>query len=217
MRILMAMAARHNLQISGFESSGIAVSVARDIADAVDAVLDKYPLPLHGIEVGDTGDEKATVANRGAPQAPEAWIVLDRSVIAKPDDPGGVLPWTQQTDTADRPVYIRMLRAFGQVVDLAGGFRARHTAQRALITEYLRITGTDNRSMSHVVAGYRRWRDQLDETCFRDGGVDPGRALAWGFTEVEQGGVRASGPAKVLHRLLLVMARLDMRQGSRTP
>lgn len=218
MQIVMAMAARHNLQIAGFESSGLDIAAARDIADAVDAVLHKYPLlPLHGIEVGSAGDEKSTVANRRTPEAPEAWIVLDRSVVAKPHDPPGrVRPWTQQADTADSAVRIRMLQAFGQVVDLTGGFRARQTVQRALITEYLRITGTENRSMSHVVDGYRRWRDQLDENCFRDGGVNPGRALAWGFAEVEHSGARASDPAKVLHRLLLVMARLDMRQRART-
>ncbi|MFE7797966.1 hypothetical protein [Nocardia sp. NPDC057440] len=210
------MAARHNLRITGFESSGISTQSAQEIADAVDTVLDKYPLPLHGIEIGDCDGDLSRVENRAEPATPEPWIVLDRRAVA---DPGGLAgraqPWTRPGENTHRPMQARMLREFGHVADLAGGFRARQTAQRALITEYLRVTGIENQTLAQVVDGYRRWRDQLGEHCFRAGVLDPGRALAEGYAAVEQGGAQAPGPAKVLHRLLLVMARLDMRSGKR--
>ncbi|MBF6245339.1 hypothetical protein IU471_17395 [Nocardia elegans] len=212
MQIIHAMADRHNLRVTGFETSGLTVQTALEIAEAVDAVLTKYPLPLHGIAVTGAGDELSRVENRAEAEAPEPWIVLDRAAIADP----GTLSGRDRTrdrpvEFEDRAVRARMLRELGQVVDLVGGFRARTMAQRALITEYLRMTGTDGRTLAHVTEGYRRWRDQLGEYCFRNGVLDPGRALSAGFAGVEQGGVQAPGPAKVLHRLLLTMARLDMR------
>ncbi|PPJ30185.1 hypothetical protein C5E45_10770 [Nocardia nova] len=212
MQIIDAMATRHNLRVTGFETSGITTQTALEIAGAVDAVLTKYPLPLRGIAVADGGDELSRVENRAQAAAPEPWIVLDNAVVADP----GTLSGRDRTrdrpvELADRAVHARMLRELGQVVDLVGGFRARTMVQRALITEYLRVTGTDGRTLAHVTDGYRRWRDQLSEYCFRNGVLDPGRALSEGFARVEQGGVQTPGPAKVLHRLLLTMARVDMR------
>lgn len=212
MQIIHAMADRHNLRVTGFETSGLTVQTAREIAEAVDAVLTKYPLPLHGIAVAGAGDELSRVENRAEAAAPEPWIVLDRAAIADPGTLSGRDRARERpVEFEDRAVHSRMLRELGQVVDLVGGFRARTMAQRALITEYLRMTGTDGRTLAHVTEGYRRWRAQLGEYCFRNGVLDPGRALSAGFAGVEQGGVQAPGPAKVLHRLLLTMARLDMR------
>ncbi|MEV0295961.1 WXG100 family type VII secretion target [Nocardia sp. NPDC050710] len=218
MRIITAMAVRHNLHITGFEASGISAQTAQEISDAVDSVLTKYPIALRGIEIAESGGDLSSVENRAEPTAPEPepepepWIVLDRRAV---DDPGALSgrdqPRARPVGNAHRPMRTRILREFGHVADLVGGFRARQTVQRALITEYLRVTGAEGRTLAHVVDGYRRWRDQLGENCFRDGVLDPGRALAEGFATVEQGGVQAPGPAKVLHRLLLVMARLDMQ------
>ncbi|MFF0453600.1 hypothetical protein [Nocardia africana] len=212
MQIIDAMAARHHLRVTGFETSGITTQTALEIAEAVDTVLPKYSLPLRGIAVAAVGDELSRVENRARAAAPKPWIVLDNAAVADP----GVLSGRDRTrdrpvEFANRAVHARMLRDLGQVVDLVGGFRARTMVQRALITEYLRVTGTDGRTLAHVTDGYRRWRDQLGEYCFRNGVLDPGRALSAGFARVEQGGVQAPGPAKVLHRLLLTMARLDMR------
>ncbi len=214
MQILTAMAARHSLRISGFEASGISTQTAQEIADAVDTVLTKYALSVRGIAVEDGGGDLSRMENRSQAAAPEPWIVLDHRAATNP----GILsgrdrPWTETRPGADgrRPMHTTMLRELGSVVDLAGGFRARPTAQRALITEYLRVTGAEGRTLAQVTDGYRRWRDQLGEYCFRDGVLDPGRALSAGFATVVQGGVQAPGPAKVLHRLLLTMARLDMR------
>lgn len=212
MRILIAMADRHNLRIAGFETSGISTQTAREIAEAVDTVLAKYALPLHGIAVEDSDDAPSRVENRAQAAAPEPWIVLDRRAVADP----GVLSGRDRTSAQPvederRPMHMTLLRELGSVVDLVGGFRARQTAQRALITEYLRVTGAEGRRLRQVTDGYRHWRDQLTDYSFRNGVLDRGRALSDGFATVVQGGAEAPGPAKVLHRLLLTMARLDMR------
>ena len=212
MQIIHAMATRHNLQVTGFESSGLCTQTAQEIADAVGTVLTKYSLPLQGIEIADSGDHLSRVENRAQTATPKPWIVLDRRAVADPGELSGRdRARTQPVHNAHRPMHATMLRELGGVLDLAGRFRARQTVQRALITEYLRLTGTTGRTLAQVTDGYRRWRDQLGESCFRDGVLDPGRALAEGFATVEQGGVQAPGPAKVLHRLLLTIARLDMR------
>lgn len=212
MQIINAMAARHQLVVSGFETSGITTRSALELAETVDTVLDKYPLPLRGVAVADLGETGARVENRGTAAAPEPWIVLDRATLADPGVAAGRdRVRARPVESADHPVQAQVLRALGEVVDLQGGFRARTSVQRALITEYLRLTGAEGRTLAQVTDGYRRWRKQLGEYCFRDGVLDPGRALAQGFAGVEQRGAQAPGPAKVLHRLLLTMARLDMR------
>ncbi|MBB5918719.1 uncharacterized protein YukE [Nocardia transvalensis] len=220
MRIVTAMAVRHNLQIIGFEAAAISVPTAQEIADAVDSVLGKYSIALHGIEIADIASALSGVENRAEPTAPEPepWIVLERRAVADPGarserDRVRALP----AEKIPRQVYARMLREFGRVIDMVGGLRARRTVQRALITEYLRVTGADRRTLAHVTNGYRRWRSQLGDGCFSDGVIEPGSALADAFATVEQGGVQAPGPAKVLHRLLLVMARLDMGKANGTP
>lgn len=220
MRILREMAARHDLELTGFETAGIAEQTAQDIADAVDAVLGKYSIILCGIEIAAAGPQ-VRVENRseaaasgsaaGTSQPPEPWIVLTRAAAA---DPGLLIERdsvaTQSTvDTMlrHRPMYATMLLELGHVLDLTAGLRARSETQRALITEYLRISGAQADNLGRIVSDYKRWRAQLGDYCFDNRMLVPGRALAAGFAAVELHGSRARGPAKVLHRLLVVMAR----------
>ncbi|MFI6773166.1 hypothetical protein [Nocardia sp. NPDC050412] len=58
-----------------------------------------------------------------------------------------------------------------------------------------------------MVSDYKRWRSGLSHNCFRHGVFAPAPALAEAFTTVELNGEAAPGPAKVLHRLLVMMAR----------
>ncbi len=103
-------------------------------------------------------------------------------------------------------MYETIVRAFGGALDVAGGFRARTEAQRALIAEYLRIHGSKGDTPARVVHGYKRWRNDLSRNCFSDGVFAPESALAEAFVAVELAGEGASGPAKVLHRLLVMTA-----------
>ncbi len=202
MQIVQEMAARYGLTIVGFESAGLDARTAQDIADAVDIVLIRHRTVLRGIEISEAANSPASVENRGEAAAPvEPWIVLARNAVAGPQLPAG------SDGHAGRSMYTTVLRALGSAFDLMGGFRARREAQRALIAEYLRLNGTQGQTLGQVVGGYKRWRAQLGGACFDRGVFVPGNALAEAFIEVESERNAASGPAKVLHRMLVAMAR----------
>ncbi|WP_406269868.1 hypothetical protein OH799_27495 [Nocardia sp. NBC_00881] len=228
-RIAQEMAARQGLEIVGFETAGMTAHTVQEIADAVDTVLTKHTIVLRGIEIAAGDGSLSRVENRAPAhssgsseatpsQSPEPWIVLDRAGAA---DPGLLSRRTRatarSTDNAlwARPMYATMLLEFGHVLDLLGGVRARREVQRALITEYLRVSGAAGDPLGRVVGGYKRWRSQLSRACFDCGVLSPGRALAEGFATVELHGDKASGPAKALHRLLVTTARPDARCGGR--
>ncbi|WP_280266930.1 WXG100 family type VII secretion target [Nocardia wallacei] len=220
MRIAREMAARHGLSIVGFESAGIDVSTVQDIADAVDAVLDRYPTVLRGIEITEVASTLSAVENRSVAatsKIPAPWIVLARTAAVNPRLLADKRPATAPDAPPHRPMYTTMLRELGAAVDLTGGLRARGEAQRALITEYLRVNGAQGETLAQVVGGYKRWRAQLGDGCFEQGVFVPARALAEAFAAVESGGGEASGPAKVLHRTLVMMSQAPVRPGSRTP
>ncbi|WP_280335945.1 WXG100 family type VII secretion target [Nocardia wallacei] len=215
MRIVRDMAARHDLGLEGFDTAGLAVQTAQDIADAVDLVLARYPAVLGGIEIVDETEPLSTVEERGTATTVAPWILLSQAAAADP----ALLTARDQTATGPirmprRPMYAAILRELGGAIDLAGGRRARREAQRALITEYLRLQGAQGETLAQVVGGYRRWRAQLGEQCFERGVFAPGRALAECFAAVEAGGAEVSAPAKVLHRMLLTMLRTDPDRSS---
>ncbi|MGW1743959.1 hypothetical protein ACWCPQ_34780 [Nocardia sp. NPDC001965] len=218
MEILRELAARRDLGIVGFETAGITEQTAREIADAVDAVLGEHPAVLRGLEVADAGPlSRAENRSAGAEdsavdssQPPEPWIVLDVTATA---DPGALIGHDRaghdpvESSLRQRPMYVTMLRELGHVLDLTGGLRARAEAQRALISEYLRISGAQGETLGRIVSGYRSWRAELGDYCFDDRMFSPGRALAAGFAAVELVGGEAPAAAKALHRLLVAMAR----------
>ncbi|WP_280366977.1 WXG100 family type VII secretion target [Nocardia wallacei] len=215
MRIVRDMAVRHDLDLEGFESAGLAVQTAEDIADAVDTVLTRYPAVLRGIEIVDRTEPLSAVEQRRTAATVGAWIVLSRAAAVDPAlltdrDRAATGPLR----TPRRPMYAAILRELGSAIDLGGGLRARGEAQRALITEYLRLHGAQGETLAQVVGGYKRWRAQLDEQCFDRGVFAPGRALAECFAAVEASAAEVSAPAKVLHRTLLTMLRTTLDQPS---
>ncbi|GAB2693638.1 WXG100 family type VII secretion target [Nocardia thraciensis] len=217
MRIAREMAARHGLNIVGFESAGIEASTVQDIADAVDTVLARCPAVLRGIEITEVTNTLHALENRGAATASKIaapWIVLARTAAVNPGLLADKRPATVQDAPPHRPMYTTILRELGAAVDLTGGFRARKEAQRALITEYLRVHGAQGETLAQVVGGYKRWRAQLGDDCFEQGVFVPARALTEAFAAVESRGARASGPAKVLHRTLVMMSQAPVRPGS---
>ncbi|MEV0105089.1 hypothetical protein AB0H42_01950 [Nocardia sp. NPDC050799] len=218
MAILREMAARHDLEIAGFETAGIAEPTAHEIAEAVDTVLAGHPIILCGIQVAEDGppslvenrSEAAAIPAAGTSPPPEPWIVLSGAAAADPGviierdrvRPGSVHPLLRQ-----RPMYVTMLLELGRVLDLTGGSRARGEAQRTLIAEYLRISGAGDESLGRIVTGYKSWRAELGDYCFDNGMFSPGRALAAAFAAVELHGPDAPASAKALHRLLVSMAQ----------
>ncbi|WP_433683868.1 WXG100 family type VII secretion target [Nocardia sp. CA-119907] len=215
MRIAREMAARHNLEIRGFESSGIHADTVREMAAALDAMLGRYTLPLHGIEIADLAGAPSRVENRNTEAEsddPAPWIMLDRAAVANLRLLAATVtvPHSTRPTRPERPMYTTILRSLGGALDLAGGFRARTEAQRTLITEYLRVRGAKGDTLARVVSGYKRWRSALSDNCFRNGVFAPAAALAEAFAAVELDGDAASGPAKTLHRLLVTMAKASI-------
>ncbi|WP_406230923.1 hypothetical protein [Nocardia sp. NBC_01009] len=195
MRIAHEMAAKHDLEIIGFDTAGISEPTIREIAVAVDDMLAKYPIPLRGIEITETRDGRPSrlvreQVSEGEQQGPPAnWIVLDRAAVANPIRAAGAVASATRTragrhDYDERPVYVTIVREFGRALDTAGNFRAHQEAQRTLITESLRGGGS-----------------------FGHGLLDPGTALVEGFTEVVLRGDRAGGVATALHGALVQMAK----------
>ncbi|MEU1549295.1 WXG100 family type VII secretion target [Nocardia sp. NPDC005745] len=214
MRIAREMAARHNIEIVGFDAAGIAAATVQDIADAVDTVLPRMQAALRGIEIRDVTGSLSAVENRGSAEQSGAvapWIVLAHSAVLDPRMLAGRSRATTRSGAARRrPMYAAILRELGAAIDLTGGFRAHKEAQRALITEYVRINDPRGETLSRVVAGYKRWRAQLGDNCFEQGLFLPGRALAEGFAAVESSEDEANGPQKVLGRLLVTMSRATL-------
>lgn len=207
MRIAQDMATRFGLSIAGFESAGLETATVQDIADAVGIVLVRYPTLLRGIEISEAASAPAAVEDRGESTTVSPWMILALAAAAArpPADRAGDERGSQPSP--GRPMYTTVLRGLGSAFDLLGGFRARREAQRALITEYLRLHGAQGETLGQVVRGYKRWRAQLGDGCFDRGVFAPERALAEAFAEVESRRDAASGPAKVLHRTLVMISR----------
>ncbi|MEV6426585.1 hypothetical protein [Nocardia sp. NPDC051463] len=199
MDVARALAARHGLRIVGFETAGIGERTVLEIAAAIDDILGKYPfLDLGGIEITELGGGAVSDVkwDRAA-----GWIILDRTSVA---DPAPSLPGSDEP-----PMYSTIVNDLGRILEATAGPRARQRAQASLITEYWRISGPWNRTdrLAHIVAGYRKWRAQLNGRSFSGSRFDSRAALIEAFTEVELRGDKACGPAKVLHQLVVENAR----------
>ncbi|MFE3444467.1 hypothetical protein ACFXNW_15675 [Nocardia sp. NPDC059180] len=184
------MAARHGLEIIGFDAAGIGPHIVQEIAAAVDDMLARYPLALQGIEITDpSGSVPARtvrIASPAIPPAAKIWMVLDGSALAMSAQQAGAAStrkWLRKRRNADRPVYSAVVREYGSALDAAGGFRARHQAQRLLIAESLR--GSKDLAFSPL---------------------NPALALVDAFTAVALAGERAGTPAKELHDILVKIA-----------
>jgi hypothetical protein len=185
------MAARHGLEIIGFDAAGIDPHTVREIAAAVDDMLARYPISLHGIEITDpSGSVPPRTVRSTSPSMPGAatvWLVLDGPAPATSDHPPGTAStrkWLRKRRSTDRPVYTAVVREYGAALDAAGSFRARQEAQRLLITESLR--GSKDLAFSPL---------------------NPALALVNAFTAVALHGEQAGKPATTLHDILVKMSR----------
>ncbi|WP_157224230.1 hypothetical protein [Nocardia paucivorans] len=216
MEAARAMAARHGLTIAGFETAGVNEHTVREIAAALDDLLMKYPIELDGIAITDTTARALSgtvpVPTTDGSMMSAKWIILERAELTDSTRPtatcdtAGEVPGTVGTKE-----YSTVVREFGRVLDAVGGFRARRGAQKALIGEYLRISGhRPGDRLAGVVAGYKRWRGRLPAHGPVIGVFEPATALAEAFTEVELHGSKAGGPARVLHEVLVRTAQNAM-------
>ncbi|WP_330231443.1 hypothetical protein OHA40_02515 [Nocardia sp. NBC_00508] len=223
-----AMATRHGIQLAGFDTSGIGVHTVGEIAAALDDILGRYPfLEIGGIAIHELGrgwisqdrwdriGSESEQARSGQP-----WLLLDRALVTNPARlaaearaaaPSGVFV----PGSLERPIYSAVVGELGRVLATMAGPRPRRSAQRALITEYRRISGpwAGRDTLATVVDGYRRWRNQLGGGSITGGRFHPQAALIASFAEVELRGEAACGPAKVLHLLMFESAsrRWDSR------
>ncbi|WP_280423892.1 hypothetical protein [Nocardia carnea] len=220
LRVIEELAARHGLQIIGFDIAGLDEPAAREIAAAVDQVLEQHrTIDLRVLEIADSADglparlERAAVSDADQLELRAAHIVLDRAAAT---DPGLRAAAIQRAigdrrpapGAMDRSLYAMVVRELGRALSAAGDHAAHRPAQRTLIAEYLRIAGPEHAGdpLGRIVSGYRHWRDRLSG-CSPTTRFDPGAALVEAFTEVELHSDRASPPATALHRLLVDTAK----------
>ncbi|MGW5728599.1 hypothetical protein [Nocardia beijingensis] len=219
-RLARELAERHDLELVGFDDPGIDGYAIRELAAALDDVLNQYPyLDLRQIAIAESR-EAATrlewdwVAGQAGPEPYTRRIVLDSVVARNPTAFAEYIRTATQSGNLARgsdrrPVYSTMIRELGHALDIAGRFQARQLAQDALIAEFTRTRGTEARDKSSAAspADYEQWRAQLSGYGFHNGRFDPGMALADAFAEVQINGTEAGPPAKVLHRLLVETAK----------
>ncbi|MEU7766795.1 hypothetical protein AB0B25_16930 [Nocardia sp. NPDC049190] len=216
------MAERHGIQLVGFDTSGIAVATVAEIAAALDDILGKYPfIEVGGIEIGELGGGRISRvrwdrvgAEPEQDRGDRPWLLLDRILVANPARLGvharaAIRSGELAPGSAERLMYSVVVGDLGRILENMAGPHPRRSAQRALITEYHRISGSwaGRDTLARVVAGYRRWRNQLGGGSITDGRFQPRAALVAAFTEVEVRGPVACGPAKVLHLLVVEGAR----------
>ncbi|MGW1741312.1 hypothetical protein ACWCPQ_21195 [Nocardia sp. NPDC001965] len=226
LRIIDELGARYGLRIIGFDTAGLDEPAAREIAAAVDSVLERHRnIDLRGLEIADSGDalparlEWTVVTAADQPEIRAAHIVLDR---ASTTDPHTRLASVEVAThgrrpapgATERPLYANLVRELGRALAAEGHYAAHRLAQRTLIAEYRRIAGPEHARdpLGRIVRGYRHWRDQLSG-CSPAVRFDPAAALVEAFTEVELCADRASAPAVALHRLLVDTAGQGTRQG----
>ncbi|WP_328411460.1 hypothetical protein [Nocardia sp. NBC_00403] len=177
---------------------------------------DSVTKPATSGDISDTEDASEGVEETDASPAERvlftARIVLSARAATDPDYLEQTIAAAESAGLlvpgyARRPVYSSIVCELGGAMDVAGGFRARTAARRALITAYLpRLDAEDRGSLHRTVAGFRGWRAQLSGRSFRSGRFDSAAALAEGFTEMVLNGEQAAPPARVLHRLLVETA-----------
>ncbi|MCX4094941.1 hypothetical protein [Nocardia sp. alder85J] len=235
-RLARELAERHGVDAFGFETPGVADDVLIELAAAVDDVLSRYPaISLAAVGIDDLPDGENTRLHWDS-ESPADPADLRARVFAdtpaQPATPGpaparltvathaATDPERLREETAiaeragllapgcaRRPVYSSIVRELGTALDLAGGFRARTTASRQLLTACLPgLSPADRESLRRTVSGFREWRSQLRGRSFPNGRFDPATALPEAFTDVVLNGPLAAPPAVVLHDHLVEAA-----------
>ncbi|MFI6218555.1 hypothetical protein ACIBCD_41645 [Nocardia brasiliensis] len=202
--------ARPRLSLTGFDPDG----TAGEMVEAVEILMERYPIPLRGIEIADLGGgcrSPLVLRRDGQPDtAAGLWLIVDRLTLADGAPCRGRSPRCSEDSV---PLSVSLARGFGYAMDMASEYRAHRRVERALIADYLHGAGRAHESLGQAVAGYRQWRSRFSDRCFVGGSLDPGEALAEGFAEFEAHGDQAGAHARLLHRLLIAEWAASPRVG----
>ncbi|MET8800431.1 hypothetical protein ABZV91_29060 [Nocardia sp. NPDC004568] len=225
MRAARQLSDRHGVTVAGFENDELDETVVGEFLTATDDVLTRYPvLALREVGIGavvaaDIVEARPCPEPGDARRSPSPWdITFDAGLAADPERLAEIVlekrrPGRTVVGPEVSPAYEATIREFGRAFDRAGDRLAHGLAQRALIADYLSgASGHRESGLARQVAGYRRWRDQLSDSCFEDGLFDPGAALVEAFTDVMLNGDGASEPATTLCRLLAATAETNLAE-----
>ncbi|MEU7629011.1 hypothetical protein AB0C34_03355 [Nocardia sp. NPDC049220] len=222
-RLARSLAARHDIDVVGFNDPHLDHLTVAEFATALDDVLTRYRVPglrvveispLAGTVVATRRDDVIEIDGRMVSH----WsVVLDAGVAKDRRRLAEVLAAIRSPEpvvacSTERPVYAATVRQLGRVLDLGAGGVARRRAQRALIAEYLELVGTGHYSddLGRVLRGFKHWRSALSGRSFEHGRLEPGEALAEAFTDVVLNGRYATAPARTLHRHLVESTQGDV-------
>ncbi|MET8430153.1 phage minor capsid protein [Nocardia sp. NPDC004860] len=217
----------HGINVEGFETPGVTLDTAQEIARGVHDMLTKYPQgEIETVAIRDfrqlldpsfepdrifgmtTGKKTPDGRLAGKDLMINAMHAADPAYMQSQIEAAiasGLFP----PEFAARPVYSTVVHEYGHVMEFATGRRKK------LRNEAEDILDTHWRQNNPIQPGerqgqwdlrYKQWRAQLSGYSFVDsnhGPLDPGEALASSFADVEILGDRASDPAKVLHRVLV--------------
>lgn len=206
-RLARELADRHEVRVTGFDTTGLRLPAVQAFLSAVDRVLTGYPMiTLEIVAVAELDSEPEMVRWSCEPREGRGdtrSITLDRRAAQRPEAP---------TDTVESAgpgaphIYPATLRAFGRAFDAAGRGVARRQAQRVLIAEYLRTRQQPHPTLAEAVRGYRLWRAELAGHATMPGTFDLDEALGVAFAEVVQHGAAAGIQAQLLYAVLVAAA-----------
>ncbi|MFD3594281.1 phage minor capsid protein [Nocardia sp. NPDC058640] len=214
------LAQRFGFDVTGFDSPGVDLETAREIARAVTDMLRKYEyVDLRGVHIS----QDATAGNAYAWTVPnkdpsgdwysEIHFNLDYATNPKK------LAASSKNDVATgfhvpnshlRPAYSTVVHEFGHALDFNTKAKARKEIGPALLKYWEPRYGDPNEPLHVTFQRLRKWENQLSGYSFKKldkAVIEPAEALAEAFADVEINGDKASEPGKVLHALLLKMSR----------
>ncbi|RMI32645.1 hypothetical protein [Nocardia stercoris] len=220
---IRSLSERHGVALSGFEAPDVDDAVRTEFAAALEDVLPLYPaIDLRAATIAELPDGRISASmwnwepGRAGPHPYTARIMLAANAARDPRRlaervRAAVADHELVAGSEQRPVYWAIVSELGHALDVAGGFRARQAAQRALLTDFLPTVSTaDGRRTT--LDSYRDWRRSgLSGRAFDGRRLHPGNALADAFTQVHLHGDNASAPARVLYRLLVGAADPEQR------
>lgn len=223
-RIGEDLAARHGIEVFGFEAPGLDTHTVGEIALAVDDMLTKYPnakteLVSVGIrrlrsEFGLTEKLWTTTdgSNRvGSRISFSAEVAKNPTALFK-----GVTEFVQKgyfnPGSERRPAYSTIVHEFGHVLANVDGEKVLDKADSALLDHFMRRYGSEKFVEVDPENSFKKWRAQLSGYSFWREDLYGAEALPDAFTDVEINRERASEPAQVLHKLLVDTAESEWRK-----
>lgn len=211
--IAAALVARHGITVEGFDAT-VDPRVARDMVQAVDDMLIKYPqIDLRRISITDMGDSPSFAESR--PNMDPNGKVYTEFIINR----SHITDWDEINETYREAVrigyhpaapersgmYAKIIHEIGHAMEDAGGMLRGDTAKAALRQAW-RESHPLEADNDPAGTQYGSWLRQLSDYSFMGNTqkvLNVSEALPEAFAEVELNPNAASDPARVLHKLLV--------------